>query len=142
MSILLKLLFRGKKRYGPNSGFSFYVYLKVAVTAGGSGNMSKWATFLPSNFRYLYFRWGMDLSKVVVFIGENGDLGYEGNLGGVHKSIIPKGVGNAINDQHRQNRIHPLSDVWCSVYCYYFLFTLDGCLLFSLNMSAGIISIL
>ncbi|KAJ0945704.1 putative sucrose-phosphate synthase [Helianthus annuus] len=37
---------------------------------------------------YLYLRWGMDLSKVVVFIGENGDIGYEGNLGSVHKSII------------------------------------------------------
>ncbi|MFS7962198.1 putative sucrose-phosphate synthase [Helianthus anomalus] len=84
----------------------------------------------------------MDLSKAVVFIGENGDIGYEGNLGGVHKSIILKGVGNVINDQHHANRIHPLSDVWCSVYCYYFLFTLDGCLLFSLNMSADIISIL
>ncbi|MFS7938248.1 putative sucrose-phosphate synthase [Helianthus anomalus] len=68
--------------------------------------------------------------------------GYEGNLGGVHKSIILKGVGNAISDQHHANRIHPLSDIWCSVYRYYFLFTLDGCLLFSLNMSVGIISIL
>ncbi|XP_076902220.1 putative sucrose-phosphate synthase 1 [Bidens hawaiensis] len=44
--------------------------------------------------RYLYLRWGMDLTKVVVFIGESGDTDYEGFLGGVHKSVILKGVGN------------------------------------------------
>ncbi|KAJ0724321.1 putative sucrose-phosphate synthase [Helianthus annuus] len=62
--------------------------------------------------RYLYLRWGMDLSKVVVFIGESGDTDYEGFLGGVHKSVILKGVGNGISDQLHANRVYPLSDVW------------------------------
>ncbi|XP_076957027.1 putative sucrose-phosphate synthase 1 isoform X2 [Bidens hawaiensis] len=61
--------------------------------------------------RYLYLRWGMDLTKVVVFIGESGDTDYEGFLGGVHKSVILKGVSN-INDQLNANRIYPLSYVW------------------------------
>ncbi|KVH93743.1 hypothetical protein Ccrd_004201 [Cynara cardunculus var. scolymus] len=58
--------------------------------------------------KYLYLRWGMDLSKVVVFIGESGDTDYEGFLGGVHKSVILKGVSN---NQLHANRIYPLSDV-------------------------------
>ncbi|KAI7751649.1 hypothetical protein M8C21_026209 [Ambrosia artemisiifolia] len=62
--------------------------------------------------RYLYLRWGMDLSKVVVFIGESGDTDYEGFLGGVHKTVILKGVSNTISDQLHANRIYPLSDVW------------------------------
>lgn len=53
----------------------------------------------------------MDLTKVVVFIGESGDTDYEGFLGGVHKSVILKGVGtNTINQLHA-NRTYPLSDV-------------------------------
>lgn len=51
----------------------------------------------------------MDLTKVVVFIGESGDTDYEGFLGGVHKSIILKGVGTG--NQLHANRIYPLSDV-------------------------------
>ncbi|KAJ9557951.1 hypothetical protein OSB04_012565 [Centaurea solstitialis] len=60
------------------------------------------------SLRYLYLRWGMDLSKVVVFVGESGDTDYEGFLGGVHKSVILKGVGN---NQLHANRTYPLSDV-------------------------------
>ncbi|CAI9285748.1 unnamed protein product [Lactuca saligna] len=60
--------------------------------------------------RYLYLRWGMELSKVVVFIGESGDTDYEGFLGGVHKSVVLKGVSNNSNLLHA-NRIYPLSDV-------------------------------
>ncbi|PWA90695.1 sucrose-phosphate synthase 1 [Artemisia annua] len=60
--------------------------------------------------RYLYLRWGMDLSKVVVFVGESGDTDYEGFLGGIHKSVILKGVGNSSNHLHA-NRTYPLSDV-------------------------------
>ncbi|MFS7959953.1 putative Heat shock protein 70 family [Helianthus anomalus] len=59
--------------------------------------------------------WGMDLSKVVVFIGENGTIGYEGNLGGVHKSIILKGVSNAINDQHHAMLIDDKFEDYCDV---------------------------
>nr|GEW54822.1 probable sucrose-phosphate synthase 1 [Tanacetum cinerariifolium] len=60
--------------------------------------------------RYLYLRWGMELSKVVVFVGESGDTDYEGFLGGIHKSVILKGVGNSSIQLHA-NRTYPLSDV-------------------------------
>ena len=63
------------------------------------------------DFRYLYLRWGMDLSKVVVFVGESGDTDYEGLLGGVHKSVILKGVGRSTSNQLHANRVYPLSDV-------------------------------
>lgn len=42
--------------------------------------------------RYLFVRWGIDLSKVVTFVGENGDSDYEGLVGGAHKTVILKGV--------------------------------------------------
>ncbi|GJY83678.1 zinc finger MYM-type protein 1-like protein [Tanacetum coccineum] len=61
--------------------------------------------------RYLYLRWGMDLSKVVVFVGESGDTDYEGFLGGIHKSVILKGIGSSSNNQLHANRVYPLSDV-------------------------------
>lgn len=61
--------------------------------------------------RYLYLRWGMDLSKVVVFVGESGDTDYEGFLGGVHKSVIFKGVCSGTNNQLHANRTYPLTDV-------------------------------
>ncbi|KAK2986214.1 hypothetical protein RJ640_010048, partial [Escallonia rubra] len=61
--------------------------------------------------RYLYLRWGMDLSKTVVFVGENGDTDYEGLLGGVHKSVILKGVCSGTGNQLHANRSYPLSDV-------------------------------
>ncbi|KAI3524411.1 hypothetical protein L1887_03066 [Cichorium endivia] len=61
--------------------------------------------------RYLYLRWGMELSKVVVFIGESGDTDYEGFLGGVHKSVILKGVGTNNSNLLHANRTYPLSDV-------------------------------
>ena len=60
-------------------------------------------------FRYLYVRWGVDLSNVVVFVGESGDTDYEGLLGGVHKTVILKGV--CANNQLHANRNYPLSDV-------------------------------
>ncbi|GKE29418.1 probable sucrose-phosphate synthase 1 [Tanacetum coccineum] len=60
---------------------------------------------------YLYLRWGMDLSKVVVFVGESGDTDYEGFLVGIHKSVILKGIGSSSNNQLHANRVYPLSDV-------------------------------
>ncbi|KAI7754553.1 hypothetical protein M8C21_013447, partial [Ambrosia artemisiifolia] len=60
---------------------------------------------------YLYLRWGMDLSKVVVFVGESGDTDYEGFLGGVHKSVVLKGIGSGTTNQLHANRVYPLSDV-------------------------------
>ncbi|GLU16298.1 hypothetical protein SLE2022_327370 [Rubroshorea leprosula] len=41
--------------------------------------------------RYLSIRWGIDLSKVIVFMGEPGDTDYEELLGGLHKTLILKG---------------------------------------------------
>ncbi|XP_050219619.1 probable sucrose-phosphate synthase 1 isoform X2 [Mercurialis annua] len=60
--------------------------------------------------RYLYVRWGIDLSNVVVFVGESGDTDYEGLLGGLHKSVILKGVGSNSHKLHA-NRSYPLEDV-------------------------------
>ncbi|KAF9603973.1 hypothetical protein IFM89_039327 [Coptis chinensis] len=41
--------------------------------------------------RYLSVRWGIDLSKMVVFVGEKGDTDYEDLLVGLHKSVILTG---------------------------------------------------
>lgn len=56
-------------------------------------------------------RWGVDLSKMVVFVGECGDTDYEGLLGGLHKSVILKGVCGSASNQFHANRNYPLSDV-------------------------------
>ncbi|KAL7189800.1 hypothetical protein ACSBR1_039439 [Camellia fascicularis] len=61
--------------------------------------------------RYLYLRWGVDLSKMVVFVGESGDTDYEGLLGGIHKSVILKGVCSSASTILHANRNYPLSDV-------------------------------
>ncbi|KAI3443885.1 hypothetical protein Pfo_000550 [Paulownia fortunei] len=61
--------------------------------------------------RYLYLRWGMDLSKVVVFVGESGDTDYEELLGGVHKSVVLSGVCSSASSQLHANRSYPLTDV-------------------------------
>lgn len=61
--------------------------------------------------RYLYVRWGTELSKMVVFVGESGDTDYEGLLGGLHKSVVLKGVCNGAVNQLHANRNYPLSDV-------------------------------
>ncbi|KAG8636344.1 hypothetical protein MANES_16G123800v8 [Manihot esculenta] len=60
--------------------------------------------------RYLYIRWGADLSKFVIFVGECGDTDYEGLLGGIHKSVILKGVGSNARKLHA-DRSYPLEDV-------------------------------
>ncbi|KAL3845723.1 hypothetical protein ACJIZ3_003126 [Penstemon smallii] len=38
--------------------------------------------------RYLSVRWSIDLSKVIVFLGEKGDTDYEDLLRGIHRSVI------------------------------------------------------
>ncbi|XP_028798253.1 probable sucrose-phosphate synthase 1 [Neltuma alba] len=60
--------------------------------------------------RYLYVRWGMDLSNAVVFVGECGDTDYEGLVGGIHKTVILKGYGNGARKLH-DGRSYPLEDV-------------------------------
>ncbi|XP_057522817.1 sucrose-phosphate synthase [Amaranthus tricolor] len=60
--------------------------------------------------RYLYMRWGTDLSSFVVFIGESGDTDYEGLLGGVHKTIIIKEICADSSKLH-VNHTYPLDHV-------------------------------
>ncbi|KAD4385262.1 hypothetical protein E3N88_25430 [Mikania micrantha] len=40
--------------------------------------------------RYLSIRWGTDLNKMFVFVGEKGDTDYEDLLVGIHKTVILK----------------------------------------------------
>ncbi|GJN41160.1 hypothetical protein PR202_gn00498 [Eleusine coracana subsp. coracana] len=61
--------------------------------------------------RYLYIRWGVDLSNMTVIVGESGDTDYEGLLGGVHKTIILKGSFNAPPNQVHAARSYLLQDV-------------------------------
>ncbi|XP_057957512.1 probable sucrose-phosphate synthase 1 [Malania oleifera] len=60
--------------------------------------------------RYLYVRWGVELSNIVVFVGECGDTDYEGLLGGVHRSVILKGVCSGARKLHA-GKNYPLEDV-------------------------------
>ncbi|GAB4832794.1 putative protein serine/threonine kinase [Ancistrocladus abbreviatus] len=61
--------------------------------------------------RYLCIRWGVDMSKMVVFLGECGDTDYEGLIGGLHKTLILKGVGGSALTSVHANRSYPLSHV-------------------------------
>ncbi|KAA8521588.1 hypothetical protein F0562_012261 [Nyssa sinensis] len=60
--------------------------------------------------RYLYVRWGVDLSNFVVFVGEFGDTDFEGLVGGVHKTVILKGICSDARKLHT-NKSYPLEDV-------------------------------
>ncbi|KAM7492955.1 hypothetical protein LguiB_027564 [Lonicera macranthoides] len=60
--------------------------------------------------RYLYVRWGTDMSKFVVLTGECGDTDYEGMLGGVHKTVLLKGFCYEARKLHT-NRSYPLEHV-------------------------------
>ncbi|GAB2300289.1 putative protein serine/threonine kinase [Dionaea muscipula] len=70
--------------------------------------------------RYLCVRWGVDLSKMAVFVGDQcRDTDYEGLLGGLHKTVILNGSvggsisnagGEALNLLHA-SRAYPLSQV-------------------------------
>ncbi|KAG5065959.1 hypothetical protein JHK86_009690 [Glycine max] len=42
--------------------------------------------------RYLSVKWGIDLSKVVVFVGEKGDTDYEELVSGIQKTLVLKGA--------------------------------------------------
>lgn len=53
----------------------------------------------------------MDLSKLVVFVGESGDTDYEGLLGGLRKAVILKGICSVSSTQLHSNRNYPLTDV-------------------------------
>ncbi|CAA7039067.1 unnamed protein product [Microthlaspi erraticum] len=60
--------------------------------------------------RYLLVRWSIDLSNMVVFVGESGDTDYEGLLGGIHKTVILKGVASDLRQLHG-NRSYSMEDV-------------------------------
>nr|GEV55390.1 probable sucrose-phosphate synthase 1 [Tanacetum cinerariifolium] len=60
--------------------------------------------------RYLYVRWGMNLPHTVVIVGEYGDTDYEGLRGGIHKTLIIKGVCDEARKLHT-NRSYPLEHV-------------------------------
>lgn len=53
----------------------------------------------------------MELSKVVVFVGELGDSDYEGNFGGLHKTVILKGHSLNAGKIHSSGRSYPLHHV-------------------------------
>nr|AAR16190.1 sucrose-phosphate synthase [Bambusa oldhamii] len=61
--------------------------------------------------RYLYVRWGVELSNMTVVVGESGDTDYDGLLGGVHKTIVLKGSFNASPNQVHAARSYSLQDV-------------------------------
>ena len=59
----------------------------------------------------MFVRWGIDLAKMVVFVGESGDTDYEGLLGGIHKSVVLEGVSCSASNALHTNRSYPLTDV-------------------------------
>ncbi|XP_042489846.1 probable sucrose-phosphate synthase 1 [Macadamia integrifolia] len=61
--------------------------------------------------RYLYVRWGVDLSNMILFVGECGDTDFEGMLGGVHKTVILKGICSSARALLHSSRNYPLEDV-------------------------------
>lgn len=50
------------------------------------------------------------MSNMVVFVGDSGDTDYEGLLGGIHKTVILKGVASDLRQLHG-NRSYPMEDV-------------------------------
>lgn len=77
--------------------FTYYLQYKQPIAR----------TFLCS---YLHVRWGVDLTSFVVFVGENGDTDYEKLIGGVHKTVILKGVGSR-SAKLQSGRSYPLEHV-------------------------------
>lgn len=61
-------------------------------------------------FRYMFIRWGINLSNLVVFAGESGDTDYEFLVGGVHKTVVLNGVCSDASKVH-SNRNYPLEHV-------------------------------
>ncbi|CAK7345312.1 unnamed protein product [Dovyalis caffra] len=59
-------------------------------------------------------RWRVQLTNIVVFVGECGDTDYEGLLGGMHKTVVLKGVRSNASNHFNFNRSYPLSDILSS----------------------------
>ncbi|KAI3464253.1 hypothetical protein Pfo_020916 [Paulownia fortunei] len=53
--------------------------------------------------RYLSVRWSIDLSKVILFLGERGDTDYEDLLGGLHKTVILRDSVNYASEMNLQS---------------------------------------
>nr|GLL42439.1 probable sucrose-phosphate synthase 4 isoform X1 [Ipomoea trifida] len=53
--------------------------------------------------RYLSIKWGIDLSRITVLVGENGDTDYEDLLVGLHKTVILQGCVEYGSDMLLQN---------------------------------------
>ncbi|KAF3325886.1 putative sucrose-phosphate synthase 1 [Carex littledalei] len=60
--------------------------------------------------RYLYVRWGIELTKMVIIVGESGDTDYEALLGGMHKTLILKGPFNTVASQLHAARSYSFDD--------------------------------
>ncbi|CAL9072570.1 unnamed protein product [Musa acuminata var. zebrina] len=61
--------------------------------------------------RYLFVRWGIEVSNMVVFVGQSGDTDYEELLGGVHKTVILNGGFNTAQSELHSTRSYLLKDV-------------------------------
>ncbi|MCO5600835.1 hypothetical protein L7F22_054950 [Adiantum nelumboides] len=62
--------------------------------------------------RYLFVRWGLNVSNMLVFVGEKGDTDYEGLLSGAQRTIILKGsVKLGSDDLLRSNASYHREDV-------------------------------
>lgn len=70
-----------------------------------------WLCYEYFVFRYLYIRWGVDLSSMVVLVGESGDTDYELLFGGVHKTVILSGICRGTQSRLLAGRTYPLEDV-------------------------------
>ncbi|KAJ4763301.1 Sucrose-phosphate synthase [Rhynchospora pubera] len=89
--------------------------LRCHVLYSHNGSRLNFVPVLASRsqaLRYLYVRWGIELTKMVVFVGESGDTDYETLLGGIHKTLIVKGGPfNTAASRLHSVRSYPLQDV-------------------------------
>ncbi|KAJ3698356.1 hypothetical protein LUZ61_002061 [Rhynchospora tenuis] len=89
--------------------------LRCHVLYSHNGSRLNFVPVLASRsqaLRYLYVRWGIELTKMVVFVGESGDTDYETLLGGIHKTVIIKGSPfNTAASMLHAVRSYPLQDV-------------------------------
>ncbi|XP_021887005.1 probable sucrose-phosphate synthase 1 [Carica papaya] len=95
-----------------NSGAELYYPSSIFedVSNGSKLNVIPVLASRSQALRYLFVRWGIDLSSVVAFVGECGDTDFEGLLGGIHKTVMIKGLGTSSLKLHA-NRNYPLEDI-------------------------------
>ncbi|CAN6459611.1 unnamed protein product [Victoria cruziana] len=76
-----------------------------------SQNCSKLHVIPVLASRYLYIRWGTELSNMVVFVGESGDTDYDGLIGGANKTVILTGIGDSKQRHPYANKGYAVEDV-------------------------------